>query len=292
MFTLTVRTVVVLIILQFDASVAATTGEPLLIESAITQLIEQVDVPARVAGVLESLDVKEGERVDEGTRLGSIDREEAVLMVRRAQTELRMAEQLAANDVAVRAANRALEFSQNKLKRVESAHVALPGSISRSELEEARFQVARAVLDREAAERKLAQSQLEAELKTRELEIAQQRLEATQLRAPLPGLVVEILRHRGEWVEPGAKVMRILRIDRLRVEGLVPIEQLPPDLEDSSVDVAVKVPNRDDVRCVGMVTFVSPEVSAVNGQVRIWVEIQNPDELLRPGLRAKMKIQP
>jgi multidrug efflux pump subunit AcrA (membrane-fusion protein) len=38
--------------------------------------------------------------------------------------------------------------------------------------------------------------------------------------------------------------------------------------------------------------FVSPEVDPVNGQVRVLAEVDNPDGVLRPGLRATMTIGP
>ena len=35
-------------------------------------------------------------------------------------------------------------------------------------------------------------------------------------------MVVQIKRHRGEWVQAGESVVRVLRLDRLRAEGFVP----------------------------------------------------------------------
>jgi hypothetical protein len=36
--------------------------------------------------------------------------------------------------------------------------------------------------------------------------------------------------------------------------------------------------------------FVSPEVNPVNGQVRVWAEVENRGLLLRPGLQAALTI--
>ena len=38
--------------------------------------------------------------------------------------------------------------------------------------------------------------------------------------------------------------------------------------------------------------FVSPEVNPVNGQIRVWAELENQDLLLRPGVAAEMTIEP
>jgi macrolide-specific efflux system membrane fusion protein len=40
------------------------------------------------------------------------------------------------------------------------------------------------------------------------------------------------------------------------------------------------------------VVFVSPEVDPVNGQVRIWAEIDNKSLVLRPGLQGALLIEP
>ena len=42
----------------------------------------------------------------------------------------------------------------------------------------------------------------------------------------IAGVVVEIKRRKGEWVEPGETVIRILRIDSLRAEGFVDASQV------------------------------------------------------------------
>jgi multidrug efflux pump subunit AcrA (membrane-fusion protein) len=40
----------------------------------------------------------------------------------------------------------------------------------------------------------------------------------------------------------------------------------------------------------GEITFVSPEIDAVNQQVRVWGEFDNTDGIVRPGLIATMHI--
>jgi macrolide-specific efflux system membrane fusion protein len=42
----------------------------------------------------------------------------------------------------------------------------------------------------------------------------------------------------------------------------------------------------------GQVVFVSPEIDPVNGQVRVLIEIDNPELTLRPGTRATAVITP
>jgi macrolide-specific efflux system membrane fusion protein len=101
---------------------------------------------------------------------------------------------------------------------------------------------------------------------------------------------VRVDRHRGEWVEPGDPVLRILRIDRLRAEGFVKVHHTEHDLENCLVTLKVNLPGEPGAVFPGKVVFLSPEVDPVNAQVRIWAEIENRGTRLRPGMRATMSI--
>ena len=104
--------------------------------------------------------------------------------------------------------------------------------------------------------------------------------------------MVQVHRHRGEWVEPGEAVVRILRLDRLRAEGFLNVRYLGPDVESRPVTLTVDLPDEPGAEFPGKIVFVSPEIDPVNSQVSIWVEIDNEALRLRPGMRAKMTIAP
>ncbi len=99
------------------------------------------------------------------------------------------------------------------------------------------------------------------------------------------------MRHQGEWVEPGQTIARILRLDRLRAEGLVGGNEVSGDMQGRKATLTVDIDGHP-MEFTGTVTFVSPEVDPVNGQVRIWAEVENPQFKLRPGLHGSMIISP
>ena len=94
--------------------------------------------------------------------------------------------------------------------------------------------------------------------------------------APLTGMVAKRYRHRGEWVQPGDKVFRIVRLDRLRAEGFVDAASVRGTLTGRQATLTVDLPGQPQTRFSGTVTFVDPEIDPVNRQIRIWVEIDNP----------------
>jgi macrolide-specific efflux system membrane fusion protein len=269
----------------------AQAADQIVIESALLRLTEQIDVPARAQGVLSSMEVSEGDLVRKGAVVAQLDDAEARLLQDRAAMELDMQKEKVKNDVAVRTAEKALAYHKAEFERMEVAGRGLPGSVSKSELEELRFKAAQAELELEKARHELRVDEHTVGLKHKELELSQHNVAVRKIAAPIDGVVVEVLRQPGEWVEPGEKVLRIVRIDKLRAEGLVHVRQLPPNLAGAPVSVVVDLPGKGDTTFSGKVVFVSPEINPVNGQARVWAEIDNQEGLLRPGLRPRMTIQ-
>ncbi len=265
-------------------------ADELVVESALLRLIQQVEVPARVQGIISSIDALEGDSVDEGQTLAVVDDVEAKLLEGRAAIELQLSKEKLESYIAVRLAQKALGFNQSEFERMARAAEATPGSISASQLEQLRFQAGQAELDLEKAEHDRRVDQLNADLKTKELELSRYNVDVRKILAPINGVVIEVLRQPGEWVEPGDKVLRIVRMDRLRVEGMIHMRDIPGDLRGAPVTISIDAPGKGEITYPGKVVFVSPEISPVNGQVRIWAEVENRDGLLKPGLRPRMTI--
>ena len=68
------------------------------------------------------------------------------------------------------------------------------------------------------------------------------------------------------------------------------IPGLANNLHDWQVTLTVDLPTEPGAKFPGKVVFLSPEIAPVNSQISIWVEIDNADLRLRPGMRAKMTI--
>ena len=69
------------------------------------------------------------------------------------------------------------------------------------------------------------------------------------------------------------------------------VSELRSDLTGQRATFVVNLPGRPQAEFEGEIVFVSPEVNPVNGEVRIWAEIENKDRLLRPGLQGTLAIQ-
>lgn len=276
------------LILLTAASLAA---EPIPVESVLIRLIEQVDVPAQEEGVLAQIEVQEGEQVTPGQVLGMIDATQAKINVQRARLEVEIARRKSTNDVAVRFSKKATEVAKAELARSTESVEKYRKSISQSEIDRLKLTVDKSTLEIEQAKHELDVEAVTRQLKEAELQAAEHVVERCKFISPIRGVVVEINSRPGEWVKPGQKVLRVLQLDKLRAEGFVRAKDLTHDLAGAGVSLTVDLPGRPATAFSGKVVFVSPEIDPVNGQVRIWAEIDNANLQLRPGMRAKMQVQ-
>jgi macrolide-specific efflux system membrane fusion protein len=261
-------------------------------DSVLISLIDQAEVAAPEPGVLAAIAVREGQMVSAGELLAQVDDAAAQIAKRRAQTEYDIAAKEDANTVKVRYAKDALATAKAEFQRANASIEKYRKSVTGSEIDQLRLAAEQAALEVEQAEHNLAVAKLTTELKNSELAAAALDVDRRRLLAPLDGMVVQIKRHRGEWVQAGESVVRVLRLDRLRAEGFVSAKQLDASAVGRPVTVQVDMPGQPKAQFSGKLVFVSPEVNPVNGQIRVWAELENQDLLLRPGVAAEMTIEP
>jgi macrolide-specific efflux system membrane fusion protein len=260
------------------------------VDSVVLRLLEEAEVPAQEAGVVTSVAVREGQRVKQGELLAQVDDEVSRLAAEAVQAQYDIARAKAANDVRRRFAKKSLEVSEAELRRSMESIERFAKSVSQSQLDVERLTVQKNQLEAEQAEHEHQVATLEMKAQENELTAARTQVARRRIVAPFDGVVVQIYVRRGEWVEPGQKALRIINVDRLKAEGFVPAAGAIADLSGKSVSLEVEgQPETGPVG--GTVLFISPEVDPINGQVRVWAEIDNRAGKLRPGQPARMVIQ-
>jgi macrolide-specific efflux system membrane fusion protein len=259
------------------------------VDSVVLRLLEEAEVPAQEAGVVTSLAVREGQRVKQGELLAQIDDEVPRLAAEAVQAQYDIARAKAANDVRRRFAKKSLEVSEAELRRSMESIERFAKSVSQSQLDVERLTVQKNQLEAEQADHEHEVATLEMKAQENELTAARAQVARRRIIAPFDGVVVQTYVRRGEWVEPGQKALRIINVDRLKAEGFVPSAGTFADLSGKPVSLEIEgLSERGPVG--GTVLFVSPEVDPINGQVRVWAEIDNREGSLRPGQPARMVI--
>jgi len=271
------------------ADPAPPAGE-ITIPNVLVTLIEEIEVPAAELGVLTEIAVKPGDEVAKGKVLARIQDAEAQLAVKKAKAELEIAVRQAENDINIRFAKKSLEVAQAELKRATKAVEKFAKAVSETRLDKLRLDAERGKLEIEQTENNFSIAKLTAQVKQYEVALTERKVERRHITAPISGTVVQVYKHEGEWVEPGEAVLRVLRMDRLRVEGFLDAAVATNRLMGLPVTLKVSLSDRLQMEFSGKVVFVSPEVNAGSSQVRVWAEIDNRDRLLRPGQKGSLTI--
>ena len=279
------------------AAVAAANpnGEPVL-ERCLVSLADEAKVPAREAGVLVELTVREGDKVSKDQVIAQIADDQPQMEKRKAQAEFDQAQGKAESDVDERYAKKAEEVSEKAFEKAEQARVKAPGSVTDVERDRLRLEWEKAGLQIEQAalERRLAA--LAAESKRVEVEAADNGIERRLIRSPIDGVVEDLAKHRGEWMQPGDMLVHVLRTDTLRVEGYVDAAKWDPgEVRGRPVTVEVTLANGRTERFAGRIVFVSDKVES-GGDFRVYADVPNRraettgEWLLRAGQAARMTI--
>jgi Cu(I)/Ag(I) efflux system membrane fusion protein len=109
------------------------------------------------------------------------------------------------------------------------------------------------------------------------------------LRAPIEGTILARSVYEGSYVEPATELYKLADLSIVWVQAKIYEFELPHVEIGQPVEVTVQSePNRP---FPGKITFVEPVVQEATRTVRVRVEIENPQELLKPGMYADLQIE-
>lgn len=260
------------------------------INSAIIKIIDSVNVPAELSGVISDLGYREGQMVKTGDELARINSDELELRLKKAEIENRISKSTAESNVDVLFAQKSLEVSSNRVSRSRRSNDKVPGVVPAAKLEEQQLEMHRDQLRIEQAARDQKIATMKTELASTDVQLTKLLLDKSVIRSPIDGMVVAVEAKPGEWLQPGETVIKIVRMDRLKVEGFVPAN-IASQMRIG--DPALAVVNQEWLKnetFPGKVVFINPEANPVNANVQIWIEIENRDMKLIPGLDTTLTI--
>ncbi|MEW4487265.1 efflux RND transporter periplasmic adaptor subunit [Thalassoglobus sp. JC818] len=258
-------------------------------DTVTISFIDDVELSCEEPGRLASVNVEVGATVEEGQRIARQEDSSARIDVARAESQLRMAVFASQNDLEYQLQLKARDIAQSELERAEESRKQYAKSVSQSEIDRLKFALDETELKIEQAKFQQEMKRLEAQLREDELAIAQNNLARRELRSPVSGMVVEVNHQAGEWIQPGEPIARIVRVDRVRAEGLIPAAT---SKVRRGQPVAVILTREDGSESMhpGVVTFVDPEINPISEQIRVQAEIENPNGTLQPGQHPRMII--
>lgn len=256
-------------------------------------IIDEVLVPAEEMGVLDELIAKEGMVVEKGQLLGSIDKKDALLAVEIARAEFQAAKRTSENELSIKAAQLAYEVAQAEYDASIEANRKRKGTVTQTEVRRKKLQADRAQMQAELAAEELEIAKLDAYAKKKAFERAQQSLSRREIRSRINGIVEKVNKNAGEWVQPGDPVLRIIRMDQLRIEGDIDGRiHARHDIVGRPVTITIKLTGGGVEKFDGKIEFGSVIVESNEYIVRAQIDNKrvNGEWLITPGLDAEMEL--
>ncbi|QDT75827.1 efflux RND transporter periplasmic adaptor subunit [Lacipirellula limnantheis] len=277
-----------------DQSRVDANGDPVFSSASITAEEDSI-VAAEAEGTLLKIAVNEGDRVNDGTVLATIDDRQAKAAVDVAKLTLDAATERANDEVEEQYAILAAKVAKVDWEMDIETNKRVPNSVAPIQVLQKELVFDRSNLQIEKARKDQVIAKKEAAVKGAELEAADIGLARRTIKAPFDGEVQQLFQKEAQWVNPGDPILRLVKFDVLRVESYVNASQFDPvELAGKPVTIKVRLARDREVSLPGRITYVGQTVRAVKGDYLVRAEIQNQRSgdywLIRPGLLAEMTI--
>lgn len=119
--------------------------------------------------------------------------------------------------------------------------------------------------------------------------MAEVRLAKTKMLAPFDGIVGLRNVSRGEYVQPGDKLVNLEKIDPIKVDFSV-AERYLANVR-AGAEVRLRVDALGDQEFTGKVYAINPQIDPAGRSIALRAEVPNPDGVLRPGLFARVNME-
>jgi multidrug efflux pump subunit AcrA (membrane-fusion protein) len=270
-----------------------------------------VDVFSKVPGILEAIEVEQGDRAKAGQIIARVEQEEKeaklqearaaldVLRARWAQIETgARPEEIVQAEELVRQAEARWRNSLDSYKRLKTLKER--DFISQQRLDEAMLQVTLSEAEHNSAKEKLTLLRKGARQEDRDALLAQIRqAEATvrlaginltnaTIRAPITGIISKRFLDRGAFVTTTAPLIRIVAMDSVKVIVHVVEGDLAQLRPGSNAEIGVDTYPDELFR--GSVIRISPTVDPESRTADVEIQMDNKDHRLKPGMFARVSL--
>lgn len=276
------------------------TRNELVDSKAILTYVNDTDITATADGILMRIGADEGATITKESILLDVDSRMVQAQLKVAQKKKEAASEKARDRSNIEFSEKSYEVAKLQLEMFQK--LADRDATSLMELESKRLEAEKARLAGVVAEVQNRQDVAAEQVAEAEAEAANVELQLRQIRAPFDGVVVDRKKQLFDWVRAGEPVLRLVGMERVRVNGRISAQDLqgPPHLLENAPATAIITlfsngtpQGTQEVSIDGNLGFVSPVLDP-SGMYEVWMEIGNQQVqgrwLLREGMRARLVI--
>ena len=274
-------------------------SKAIAVQESVVRFSEELNVPSTEAGLIAELNVASGDSIQWGDPIARLDDRALRIRSHAASLRLESAMQQAADDLELQYAETALREAEAELESSRSIYNDAAGAVPLATIRRLRLSVERAELEVARAKKAANLAKIEIDLRSADVSVIDETMKRLQLQSPLAGIVLQVFHQRGEWVAAGEPVVRVARIDRLDVHGLLSADDLSPQsCRDQPVSIRwLDATTKTERQLRGRVTTVQPQRLA-GGRYRFQATVANQktadgkDWELHPGTEVRMHVYP
>lgn len=248
----------------------------------------RAELGASVSGAVMNVHVREGDRVDGGDVVITLDDREARALVRQAEASL--AEVRASTTQSIEDAEREAEQAQRDLERVQN--VFRDGGLTQQTVEQAQQRAADARSRVEALRGGGSVGSVEpasVARATAALEVARARLALTRITAPTAGTILSRLVEPGDAVSPGQALLD------MAFDGSTELVVFPGEENLGSLKVGGTATASADAfpdRVFGAeLVLIAPSIDPTQGTIEVRLSVPNPPSFLLPDMTVSVNIE-
>ena len=238
-----------------------------ILTNTTLESIRKVSVYSRTSAMVSTLSIEEGAMVKTGDLLATLDDRE----IRNELDQARIAvdqSQLSLEQAGVRA-----QLSATNFERALSLYDQK--LTSKQEFDQAALTNRTDELAYETAEQALGSARAR-------LEAAQIQLEYTEIRSPFDGVITARMIEIGDRLGANQEVFWLEEFPPLWARIFVPERNLPQLREGQLADIKVETYGERTFR--GRIKMISPTIDAETGTVKVTLELDQPQGMLKPGM--------
>ena len=226
---------------------------------------KQVGLIAPVEGMLDSIEVEEGDRVQVEQVLARMDDKIQKVVVEAATLQAQSVAEIERSKLAMEEATMNLEQIQDLFTK---------GAATRYEVQGRRLAVGQAEATHTAA--------LEAKLLAEaNLKLETQRLEQLQIRAPFGGIIIRVLVEPGATLSGSDQILYLADLDTLEAQLNLPVGMFGQLERGKTYRLRAESPVNDELE--GRLKTIDPIIDTASRTFRCVFEIDNPDAALPAG---------
>lgn len=264
--------------------------------SVTVQYISEPLLAFEESGIIRKIP-KEGTKIQAGEIIASLDPKEMELKVAISEATLKEAQYVAANKIKVRYAEASAAASKADYESGKEANKRKSNVVPEMEMRRRELEAEAGVLSIENARYEVESARLTSLVKEAELNAAKFALKRMNIVSPISGIVIKREAHDGQFVRAGDPVLKIAQLDRLRVSGMVPIEDISPkDILGRAVTIRIDCGRDPRTRkhrefvTEATIEYVDADIKS-NDSYQVWAEFDNTEDfVVRKGMTVKMII--